>query len=366
MVCGASNVEGTAIKMLASQPVGLQPQAGNLWRAIRQLAPGVFICAAITAVAFFAAEVETGLLGYPLLEPLVLALALGLVIRLAWTPAAVIETGIAFSAKQLLEFAIVILGATLDLATIAHAGPTLATAVIFSVTLTILAGILFGRLAHLPLKHSILLGVGSAVCGNSAIAAVAPAIRAKKQDVASAIALTAVLGVGSVLVLPLLIPVFGLTHYQFGVLGGLTIYAVPQVLAATLPVSAESGQIAIVVKLTRVLLLGPVVAIFAFLHRHEAAGHDTRFSLQKFIPWFVLGFLALALLRTTGAIPNGAAHGAQQLSRLLTAISMAALGLSVDLRTVKSTGPRVATVVLALTALLVGFALVLIEVFGVA
>jgi uncharacterized membrane protein YadS len=150
------------------------------------------------------------------------------------------------------------------------------------------------------------------------------------------------------------------------VLGGLTIYAVPQVLAATLPVSAESGQIATVVKLTRVLLLGPVVAIFAFLHRHEASAGDKRFALQKFIPWFVIGFLALAVMRTTGTLPDGPAHGAQTFSRLLTAVSMAALGLSVDLRTVKSTGPRVAVVVLALTVMLVAFALVLIKVVGIA
>ena len=366
MTFALAPTEGMPIQSLTTEPTGMQLFAANLLRTTRRVLPGVLVAAAITALALLLADVETGLFGYALLEPLVLALLLGLAVRLAWSPPAVIEPGIGFSAKQLLEFAIVLLGATLDLATIAHAGPKLATAVVCSVTLAILAGVFFGRLVGLPLKQGILLGVGNGICGNSAIAAVAPAIRAKKQEVASAIALTAVLGVGSVLLLPLLIPVFGLSHYQYGVLGGLTIYAVPQVLAATLPVSAESGQIATVVKLTRVLLLGPVVAIFAFLHRGEAGGDEKRFSLQKFVPWFVIGFLGLAALRTGGLVPDSPSHDAQQISRVLTAVAMAGLGLSVDLRTVRATGPRVAAVVLGLAVLLIAFALILIEVFGIA
>lgn len=93
----------------------------------------------------------------------------------------------------------------------------------------------------------------------------------KKQEVPSAVALAAVLGVVAVLGLPLLIPLTGLSHAQYGILAGLTVYAVPQVLAATFPVSVESGQIGTLVKLARVMLLGPVVAIFALLHRGEQA-----------------------------------------------------------------------------------------------
>ncbi len=100
-----------------------------------------------------------------------------------------------------------------------------------------------GRAAGLPAKLAILVAVGNAVCGNSAIAAVAPVSRAKKGEVASASALTALLGVGVVLALPLLIPLAGLSHAQYGILAGLTVYAVPQVLAATSPVSALSGQL---------------------------------------------------------------------------------------------------------------------------
>src|SRR5205085_10254017 len=105
----------------------------------------------------------------------------------------------------------------------------------------------------------VLVACGNAICGNSAIAAVAPVIGAESDDVASSIAFTAVLGVLVVLGLPLLMVPLGLSTYQYGVLAGLTVYAVPQVLAATLPVSALSGQVGTLVKLVRVLMLGPVV-----------------------------------------------------------------------------------------------------------
>ena len=233
--------------------------------------PGLAVAGGVALLAWLLAAGEQRLLSYALLEPLVLALLLGVGIRAVWRPSAA-AGGIEFAAKELLEGAIVLLGASLDLRTLAAAGPRLAVAALVSVATAIVVGTLLGRKAGLAPKLAILVAVGNAVCGNSAIAAVAPAIHAKKQEVASAIALTALLGVAVVLLLPLTIPLAGLSRYQYGVLAGLTVYAVPQVLAATFPVSVESGQIGALVKLTRVLLLGPVVAIFALLHRAENDG----------------------------------------------------------------------------------------------
>lgn len=258
-----------------------------------------------------------------------------------------------------------LLGASLNLGALAAIGPRLLGAVVLSVTLAIAVGTLLGRAAGLPMKLAILVAVGNAVCGNSAIAAVAPAIRAKKGEVASAIALTALLGVGVVLALPALIPLAALSHAQYGILARLTVYAVPQVLAATFPVSAESGQLGTLVKLTRVLLLGPVVAIFALLHRGEAGAAKTKgFALGRFLPWFVVGFVALALARTVGLVPATLGTRAQDLSRLLTIVAMAGLGLGVELHEVRRAGPRVALVVVGLLILLVGLALVLIRGLG--
>jgi len=340
------------------------------WPAIasraRAVAPGLGLAALLTVIALVIGEVQERFLDYAVLEPLVLALLFGLAVRALWPPREVFVPGIGFAAKQLLEFAIVLLGASLNLAAIVDAGFQLLAAVVISVSVTLVAGVALGRLAGLSTRLSILIAVGNAICGNSAIAAVAPVIRAKKQEIASAIALTAVLGIGVVLTLPGLISLFELSDERYGVIAGLTVYAVPQVLAATIPVSAEAGQVASLVKLTRVLLLGPVVALFAWIYRKgDDEQATTRLSIGKFLPWFVIGFVALALLRTSSIIPEGLGNIAKDVSRILTSVAMAGLGLSVDLRSVRSSGPRVALVVIALTILLVTMALTIVTVMDI-
>lgn len=330
------------------------------WTTIRRLIPGIALAACVTLLSLVIAEIETLVIGYALLEPLVLALILGVVVRAFWEPPAVMQPGIDFSAKQVLEFAIVLIGFSLALGTLIHAGAKLAIAVLAAVSLTLALGTGIGKLAGLPLKLAVLIGVGNAICGNSAIAAVAPAIRARKQDVASAIAMTAVLGIGVVLALPLLIPVVGFSDPEYGVVAGLSVYAVPQVLAATFPVSATAGQIASLVKLTRVLLLGPVVALLAILFRErDEAGGTSNLTLKKLVPWFVIGFGITVTLRSLGLVPGWFADGAQETSRVMTAVAMAGLGLSVDVRSVRETGGKVAAVVLVLTVLMVATATIL-------
>jgi uncharacterized integral membrane protein (TIGR00698 family) len=335
---------------------------------IRTVLPGVGLAASITVVAFILANIEEGVFGHAILEPLVLALLLGLGVRAARTPPASFEPGIAFAGKQLLEFAIVVLGLTLNLGDIVDAGWKIVVSVLLLVSMTLVLGTAIGRALGLNTRLAVLVAVGNAICGNSAIAAVAPAIRAKKADVAAAISLTAVFGVGVVLVLPLLVPLLSLTDERYGVVAGLSVYAVPQVLAATFTVSAEAGQVASLVKLSRVVLLGPVVALFAFLFREQddpGKSGAPSLSLGKVLPWFVIGFAIAAILRTSGVIPDPLAEVATNASRILTAIAMAGLGLGVDIRSLRQTGARVIGVVLILTAMLVLSALALTGVLGI-
>lgn len=330
------------------------------------LAPGIALAGRVTIFAFILGWIETQIFGYAVIEPLVLALLIGLVARSFWVPPQIFQPGIAFSGKQLLEFAIVLLGASLDFNTILDAGWTLLFAITVIVTFTLLVGTAIGRAAGLGTRLSVLVAVGNAICGNSAIAAVAPAIRATKQEIASAIALTAVFGIGVVLTLPLLKIALTMSDERYGVLAGMTVYAVPQVLAATIPVSAISGQFGSVVKLTRVLFLGPVVAIFAILFRDRDSGAgSSSLTLTKLFPWFIIGFVALMILRSVHVIPDAAGGVSKDVSKILTAVAMAGLGLSVDLRSVKATGPRVFAVVATLTVLLIASALVLITLLSI-
>ncbi len=327
-----------------------------------RLLPGIVLCIAVTLVSVGLQIVEEGALGHPYVEALVLAILLGMAIRTAWTPGPRFSRGIAFSAKQLLEVAVMLLGASISLAALAASGPILLGAIFLTVAIAILASLLICRVIGLPIRMAILVACGNSICGNSAIAAVAPVIHADGDDIASSISFTAILGVLMVLGLPLLIPLLHLNARQYGILAGLTVYAVPQVLAATVPAGLVATQIGTLVKLVRVLTLGPVVIVMSLLaHRLPGAPRSEpgvpakkRFNIFKFVPWFILGFLLLTGVRSAGLVPNAAIVPITKLAGILTVVSMAALGLGVDVRVISRVGGRVtAAVTLSLLFLLV-------------
>jgi uncharacterized integral membrane protein (TIGR00698 family) len=326
-------------------------------RAIRLL-PGILLCVAVTVVAMLLERVEVGFAGQPYLEALVIAIVLGVIIRTVWAPGSYGNAGIQFSAKILLEVAVVLLGASVSASAAAALGPALILGIAGIVVVAIATSYAICRLLGLPLRMSILVACGNSICGNSAIAAVAPIIDADGDDVASSIAFTAVLGVVVVLGLPLLVPLLKMSLTQYGVLAGLTVYAVPQVLAATLPIGALSNQVGTVVKLVRVLMLGPVVLGLSLISRRlppePKAGSDkirlakrSGPALHELVPWFIIGFLIVAAFRSFGLIPQAMLVPLATTASLLTTVSMAALGLGVDIRVVASAGVRVTAAVTA-------------------
>nr|WP_162560996.1 YeiH family protein [Methylobacterium durans] len=337
------------------------------WRArLGELGPGVGLCAAVTALSIALQEGEERAFGHPYVEALVIAILTGMALRTLWEPSPRWRPGIAFSAKQLLEVAVMLLGASISLGAIIASGPLLLSAIIAAVFVTIGASYGISRLLGLPPRISILIACGNAICGNSAIAAVAPVIGADSDDVASSISFTAILGVVMVLGLPLLIPFLGLSATQYGVLAGLTVYAVPQVLAATVPAGLVSTQIGTLVKLVRVLMLGPVVVTLSLMAARfrDAGPAETgrrRFDLFKLVPWFILGFLGLAGLRSLGLVPDAAIWPITRTAGLLTVVSMAALGLGVDVRVIGRVGGRVTAAVTLSLALLLLISLGLIH-----
>ncbi|WP_339914402.1 putative sulfate exporter family transporter [uncultured Brevundimonas sp.] len=331
--------------------------------------PGVIACVVVTGLALAVQALEFSLFGRAWIEGIVLAILIGAAIRSVWTPSAALRPGIEFSARTLLEIAVVLLGASVSAATVIAIGPGLlaGTALIVAVAIGVSYGL--GRLLRLPRRMSVLIASGNAICGNSAIAAVAPVIDADAEDVSAAIAFTAVLGVVVVLTLPLLGALLRMPHVEYGVLAGLTVYAVPQVLAATMPVGAIATQSGTLIKLVRVLMLGPVclgLALVMALRRR--AGADPRSDtvrvpavpIGRLVPWFVIGFLVMMAARSLGLIPISALPVMAGLATALTIIAMAALGLSTDARAVARSGLRIAIVVTLSLVVLVGLALGLI------
>ncbi|WP_158916116.1 YeiH family protein [Caulobacter sp. S45] len=332
-----------------------------------RLAPGVLLCGVVSLLAVGLQAVEIKLAGRAWLEALVLAILLGTAVRTAWKPGARWCPGISFSAKILLEVAVVLLGASISAATLASAGLPLLAGVAVVVALAISVSYGLGRLIGLPHRMATLIACGNSICGNSAIAAVAPVIGADGDDVATSIAFTAVLGVGVVLILPVLAGLLHMHALPFGVLAGLTVYAVPQVLAATAPVSALSVQMGTLVKLVRVLMLGPVCVVLALITAGRNEGGATRRGLpplHHLVPWFIIGFLGLMGARSAGLIPVEVLKPAASMANILTVLSMAALGLGVDVRVVARAGARVVSVVVLSLLLLGGVAFALIRLIG--
>jgi uncharacterized integral membrane protein (TIGR00698 family) len=341
-----------------------EPSRGaSAFARVASVLPGIVLCALVTTIAIGLQAAQESTFGHPYLEAIVIAILLGTAIRTFWSPDTRWRAGIAFSAKQLLEIAVALLGASITFSTLAASGPALLGATVFVVILTIVISYTVSRSLGLNKRLSILVACGNSICGNSAIAAVAPLIGASPDEIASSIAFTAILGVIVVLGLPLLIPLFALSEIQYGMLAGMTVYAVPQVLAATIPAGVVSTQIGTVVKLVRVMMLGPVVASMAYLARSLRTDGSARSSKQKFFkaaPWFIIAFFALAALRSLSLIPDIFISPIRWVASVLTILSMAALGLGVDLRVVGQVGARVtAAVTLSLVFLIaVSFCLV--------
>lgn len=330
---------------------------------IQTILPGLALSVAVSAVAVGLEKIEEHYTGRAWLEALVIAILLGTAVRTFLRPGERFSKGIGFSAKPLLEFAVVLLGASISASAVISAGPGLIMGIAGVVMVAILSSYGIGRLLRLPHRMAVLVACGNSICGNSAIAATAPVIGAKSDDVAASIAFTAILGVIVVLCLPLLVPLLELSHSQYGVLAGLTVYAVPQVLAATAPVATISVQLGTLVKLVRVLMLGPVILALALIVGNKSA--SARPGFFQLVPWFIIGFLGMMALRSLHLIPEAVLPGIQSASTLLTIISMAALGLGVDIRSVAQAGGRVTLTAVLSLAVLGAISLGLIYLLGV-
>jgi uncharacterized integral membrane protein (TIGR00698 family) len=334
-------------------------------KTMRAAVPGLALALVVSVLAWGGERAFVALAGRALLEAIVLAILFGAMVRTLFVrdPGryAQFERGASVASGLLLECSIVLLGAGSDLRALVAAGPAILAGVVVIVGMTLVAGMYIGQWFGLPRAHALLVAVGNAICGNSAISAAAPVVGARRDEVASAIAFTAVLGVCVIVGLPLLIPLLGLSDTQYGVVAGLTVYAVPQVIAAAYPVSVAAGQAATLVKLTRVLLLGPVVLVLSLTEHHSA-----HLRWWRAVPWYVIGFAVAATLRTLDVIPSGTGDTVREAARALTVMAMAGLGLAVDLDAVRRVGPRVGSTVLVSLVLMLGLSLALVRLLHVA
>lgn len=338
---------------------------------VRRLLPGLALAVVVAAAARVLAGIAP-----PFVGEVFLAIVLGLVIgRLVAHPAT--APGLRFALVRLLRIGVVLLGARLSLAAIAEVGLSVVLIVAVVIAIALGLALLVGRALHLPLPTTVLIGVGTAICGNSAIVATAPMIDAEDRDVSVAVATITTFGMLAVLVYPLLGAAVGMSDDVFGRWAGIAVNDTSQVVATSFAYSDGAGDIAVVVKLVRNAAMAPVLfligAWWVVRARRSAdpAEAARRVRLRDAVPLFVLGFLVVAALNSAGLLDpvvlgRSLAGWASDVSAAFILVAVAAIGLSTDPRILRKTGlrPFLAGLGISLVVALVGLALVVLSQAG--
>lgn len=318
--------------------IGPAPDA-NRWQRARsrvgQLLPGVAFAAAGTAVAFAVNLVV------PFLSPLTGGVLLGVVLANIGLIPARVRPGLAVATRRLLRAGVVFLGLQLSLLELAGLGVPLLLVVVVTVVFGFVATRWIGERLGLSRDLSLLTAAGFSICGASAIAAMEGASEADEDEVATSVALVTIFGTIALFGWPLLQSVLGLGDEAYGAWAGASVHEVAQVVAAASPAGETALATAIVVKLARVIMLAPLVAVVAVLaRRRSAVDPDSGGKRPPLVPLFVLGFLAMVVVRTTGVLLDGVLDTAKLLTTALLAAALFGLGTGVRVRVLLATGPR--------------------------
>ena len=307
---------------------------------LRMRVPGLLLAVGIGLLAL--------LLGRwaPLIGGPVIGIVLGIVVRNLLSPGERYTPGIAFAGKKVLQWSIIALGFGLSLSQVAKTGLESLSVTLVTMSVAFLSAWLLGRWLGVHDKLMVLIGVGTAICGGSAIAAVTPIIRPDDHDTAFAISTIFLFNLVAVLLFPLLGHLMHLSDLGFGLWAGTAINDTSSVVAAGYSYSHAAGDYATIVKLTRATLIIPVCLVLAFVvaarekRKHAQAGSVSHFSLASIFPWFILWFLVASAVRTAGLIPVAIQPSIHLLAEFLIIVALTAIGLSANLRKMAASGAR--------------------------
>ena len=251
-----------------------------------------------------------------------------------------------FTSKKVLKFAIVLLGASLNIRLVLQVGRMSLCVMVFTLLTCFGGGYLIGRALKINWKLSNLISAGTGICGGSAIAAIAPVIDADDSDVAYAMSATFLFDMAMIVLFPLMGRALGLSDAAYGLWAGTAVNDTSSVVAAGYAYSEAAGDFATMVKLTRTLAIIPTVLVFALISARqkraqnaaETAALTPGARVLKAVPWFILGFLALAGVNSLGLIPATVSGGMKECSRFLMVCALAAIGLNTDFRDLRRAG----------------------------
>ncbi len=282
------------------------------------------------------------------------ALLLGIVISsLVGDRLAPLAPGLAFASQRLLRLGIVLLGARLSLGEIARIGLPATGIIVVTMAASFLIVLLVARVVRVEGRLAVLIAVGSAVCGNTAIVATAPVIGARAREVAYAVATITLFGTLAVFLYPAIGRAIGLSQPSFGLWAGVAVHDTSQVIATGAAFGPDALDVATVVKLIRNAMMAPLLLLIATVWASRTQGRtgSPRRGLRRAIPLFVVGFIVLAALRTIGIIDASEAVTLDTVARTLILVALSAVGMSIHVGELRETSWR---------PLAVGFAVALV------
>jgi uncharacterized integral membrane protein (TIGR00698 family) len=270
-----------------------------------------------------------------------------MIINNFWKPA-ILTPGLKFTSKKVLKFAIILLGASLSIETILNVGKLSLVVMIFTLLTCFGGGYFIGKALGLNWKLSNLISAGTGICGGSAIAALSQVVDADDNDVAYAMSATFLFDMAMIVLFPIMGHAMNLSDMAYGLWTGTAVNDTSNVVAAGFAYSEAAGDFATMVKLTRTLSIIPVVVVFAIINtrlkQKELGGADklsskSKINFTSLFPWFILGFLALAVINSFGIIPTAVSAGAKNLSKFLMVSALAAIGLNTSFKEMSKSGP---------------------------
>ena len=325
-------------------PMELFKHFGSMWR-------GLLFCLVIAVPAWLLGK-QFEVVGGP-----VFAILIGMVLALL-VPAgasAPLQDGVKFTSKKILQYAVILLGFGLNLAQIAQVGATSLPIIVSTIATSLVVAFVLCRALKIPGKISTLIGVGSSICGGSAIAATAPVIDADDEEIAQAISVIFLFNVIAALVFPTLGGMLGLTNEGFGLFAGTAVNDTSSVTAAAaawdgMHPGANTLDAATIVKLTRTLAIIPITLALAFWQmrrakRAAAAGEGSgeaagTFDLKKIFPFFIIFFVLASVITTVFALPSAVTAPIKELSKFFIVMAMAAIGFNTNIVKLVRTGGK--------------------------
>ena len=338
-----------------------QPRRPGFGAAARMRLPGLVLAALVAGLAFALRWIP----GVGAFSPMILAIMIGMAFHnLVGTPSWA-KPGVTFSMRTLLRFAIILLGLQLTFAQVMEVGASGVAIIVTTLVATFAFTVSLGRLIGVERKLAELIAAGTSICGASAVIATNTVTNARDEDVAYAVACVTIFGSTAMFLYPLLPGLLHLDPHSYGLWAGSSIHEIAQVVAAAFQEGKTAGEFGTVAKLTRVMMLAPVVIALGLAASRRAKGAGHGHSQAKApMPWFVLGFIALVIANSAVALPADMKAGIATLTTFLLSMALAAMGFETDLRKLKAKGVRPLVLGFAAFLFIAFFSLMLVKLLG--